>query len=113
MNISGAHIMMQRSYLHESCHLGNPIIVTRDNWLVDVTDNRVVGKMPSIVLPNKVVASKTSIAFRALGREHLMFILQIPPTLLTSPGTWDWSGDDHDDQKDNGYSCMDIDGTEE
>jgi WD40 repeat protein len=75
-------------YLHNRCSLNQPIIITTDELIVDVGARRILGKLPSIVTIFKYTASTRSIAFTCIGRPST-FIMHFPPSVLTSPMTWD------------------------
>jgi WD40 repeat protein len=75
-------------YLHNMCSLNEPIIITTDGLIVDVATRRIFGKLPSIVSIYKYTASTRSIAFTSEGRLSF-FIMHFPPSVLTSPMTWD------------------------
>jgi WD40 repeat protein len=75
-------------YLHVACSINEPIIITTDGLIVDVGTRRILGKLPSIVSIFKYAASTRSIAFTCIGRPSI-FIMHFPPSVLTSPMTWD------------------------
>jgi WD40 repeat protein len=76
-------------YLHYMCSLNEPIIITTDGLIVAVGTRRIFGKLPSIVSMAGYTASTRSIAFTIKGRLSSIFIMHFPPSVLTSPMTWD------------------------
>jgi WD40 repeat protein len=76
-------------YLHEMCSINEPIIITTDGLVVDVVTRRILCKLPSIMSMYKYTASTGSIAFTTVERSYSIFIMHFPPSVLTSPMTWD------------------------
>ncbi|KIM91479.1 hypothetical protein PILCRDRAFT_130708 [Piloderma croceum F 1598] len=82
---SKARFTLASSYLHKSCALKDPIIITSHAWIVDVAARRFLGKLPSIVSIHRFAASKTSIAFTTEDRGSMIFIMHLPPNMLAGP----------------------------
>jgi WD40 repeat protein len=75
-------------YLPKVCSINEPTIITTDGLIVDVGARRILGKLPSIVSIFGYTASTRAIAFTSEGRPSI-FIMHFPPSVLTSPITWD------------------------
>jgi WD40 repeat protein len=75
-------------HLRAVCSINEPTIITTDGLVVDVETRRILGKLPSIVSIYRYTASTRSIAFTCVGRPSI-FIMHFPPSVLTSPMTWD------------------------
>lgn len=86
---SSPRMVKSRNYLHEASTLNDPLIITPDAWIVHVRTRTVVGKLPPIVSVWRYAASNTSISFTTDDRRSTMFTMHFPPTVLTSPNTWD------------------------
>jgi WD40 repeat protein len=86
---NNASLIPTPCYLHEVCSINDPIIITTDGLVVDVATRRILGKLPSIVSIFGYTASTRSIAFTSAERPSSIFIMHFPPSVLTSPMTWD------------------------
>jgi WD40 repeat protein len=106
---SGVCMVKSTKYLHPQCTLSNPIIVTRDAWIVHAMTQTIIGKLPNIASLSDFAASNMSIAFTARGRESKIFIMHFPPTGLTSHGTWNSSAYEEEDSD----SDIEIDSADE
>jgi hypothetical protein len=86
---SRAQMVECQTYLHKMCTLHDPIIVTPDGWIVHVATQAVISKLPSMVSVESYTASHGSISFTTRVQQETMFTMHFPPTMLTSPETWD------------------------
>jgi WD40 repeat protein len=87
---NNAHLSPTPYYLHYRCSLNEPIIIAAtDGLIVDVMTRRILGKLPSIVSITNYTASTRSVAFTVERRLTSIFIMHFPPSVLTSPMTWD------------------------
>jgi WD40 repeat protein len=87
-DMNNASLIPTPCYLHRMSSFNDPIIITIDGLIVDVGARRILGKLPSIASMTRYTASTRSIAFTCLGRPSI-FIMHFPPSVLTSPMTWD------------------------
>jgi hypothetical protein len=85
---NNASLNLTPCYLDDVCSINEPTIITTDGLIVDVGARTILSKLPSIVSISRYTASTRSIAFTCVGRPSI-FIVHFPPSVLTSPMTWD------------------------